>query len=62
VLRAKPLHGAAIVQHIPQLSREELHVEKGSLYPILQKLLPKGWVRGGRLKCRKVFVGGEEVS
>ena len=45
MLRAKPLHGAAIVQHVPQLSREELHVEKGSLYPALQKVLRKGWVK-----------------
>ena len=27
------------------LSREELSVEEGSLYPALQKLLLKGWVK-----------------
>lgn len=45
VLRAEPLHGYAIAQRIHQLSREELQVEEGSLYPALQKLLVKGWVK-----------------
>ena len=45
VLRAGPLHGYAIAQRIHQLSREELQVEEGSLYPALQKLLVKGWVK-----------------
>ena len=46
VLRAEPLHGYAIAQRIHQLSLEELQVEEGSLYPALQKLLIKGWVKG----------------
>jgi PadR family transcriptional regulator PadR len=45
VLRAEPLHGYAIAQRIHQLSREELQVEEGSLYPALQKLLVNGWVK-----------------
>ena len=45
VLRTQPLHGYAIAQRIHQLSREELTVEEGSLYPALQKLLVKGWVK-----------------
>jgi transcriptional regulator len=44
VLAAEPLHGYAIAQRIHTLSREELSVEEGSLYPALQKLLLKGWV------------------
>ena len=44
VLSAAPLHGYAIAQRIHALSREELSVEEGSLYPALQKLLLKGWV------------------
>jgi PadR family transcriptional regulator PadR len=44
VLARQPLHGYAIAQRIHQLSREELSVE-GSLYPALQKLLIKGWVK-----------------
>src|SRR5262245_42864606 len=45
VLTNQPLHGYAIAQRIHQLSSEELSVEEGSLYPALQKLLLKGWVK-----------------
>jgi transcriptional regulator len=45
VIASEPLHGYAIAQRIRQLSNEELSVEEGSLYPALQKLLLKGWVR-----------------
>jgi len=45
VLRAEPLHGYAIAQRIHQLSSDALQVEEGSLYPALQKLLLKGWVK-----------------
>ena len=45
VLASGPLHGYAIAQRIHQLSRSELSVEEGSLYPALQKLLVKGWVK-----------------
>jgi transcriptional regulator len=45
VVAAQPLHGYAIAQRIHQLSAEELRVEEGSLYPALQKLLIKGWVK-----------------
>ena len=45
VLASQPLHGYAIAQRISQLSESELSVEEGSLYPALQKLLLKGWVK-----------------
>lgn len=45
VLQAGPLHGYAIAQHIHHLSREVLQVEEGSLYPALQRMLLKGWVK-----------------
>jgi transcriptional regulator len=45
VLTRQPLHGYAIAQRIHQLSADELRVEEGSLYPALQKLLIKGWVK-----------------
>jgi DNA-binding PadR family transcriptional regulator len=45
VLKTQPLHGYAIAQRIRLLSAEELSVEEGSLYPALQKLLLKGWVK-----------------
>jgi transcriptional regulator len=44
VLRSGALHGYAIAQRIHVLSSEVLHVEEGSLYPALQKILFKGWV------------------
>ena len=47
VLSQRPLHGYAIARQIHQLSAHELAVEEGSLYPALQKLLLKGWVRAG---------------
>jgi transcriptional regulator len=45
VLQSGPLHGYAIGQRISQLSSDVLRVEEGSLYPALQKMLLKGWVR-----------------
>src|SRR5436189_4566621 len=40
-----PMHGYGIAQHIQQISDEVLQVEEGSLYPALQRLLVKGWVK-----------------
>jgi transcriptional regulator len=45
VLKTQPLHGYAIAHRIHLLSADELRVEEGSLYPALQKLLIKGWVK-----------------
>jgi transcriptional regulator len=45
VLATQPLHGYAIAQRIAILSSGRLSVEEGSLYPALQKLLLKGWVK-----------------
>jgi len=44
-LTRKELHGYGIAQHIQQISDEVLQVEEGSLYPALQRLLVKGWVK-----------------
>jgi transcriptional regulator len=46
VLDTGPMHGYAIAQRIRQLSSNVLQVEEGSLYPALQKMLLKGWVKG----------------
>lgn len=43
-LRREPLHGYSIAQRIQQNSDDLLHVEEGSLYPALQRLLIEGWV------------------
>src|SRR5678815_4351256 len=45
VLATEPLHGYAIARRIAQSSGDELSVEEGSLYPALQRLLLKGWVK-----------------
>jgi transcriptional regulator len=39
------LHGYGIAQHIKRLSREVLEIEEGSLYPALQRMQVKGWVK-----------------
>jgi transcriptional regulator len=39
------LHGYEIAEHIQASSDDVLQVEEGSLYPALQRMLIKGWVR-----------------
>ena len=41
----KRMHGYAITMHVQRVSGDLLRVEEGSLYPALQKLLLKGWVK-----------------
>jgi transcriptional regulator len=38
-------HGYAIAQRLRELSDDVLHVGESSLYPALQRLLLKGWVK-----------------
>lgn len=48
VLRALvsgPLHGYAIARRIETASGGSLHIEEGSLYPALNRMLVKGWLR-----------------
>ena len=40
-----PMHGWGIGQRVDQLSNDVFHVHQGSLYPALQRMLRKGWVR-----------------
>lgn len=44
-LKAQPLHGYALVQHIKRASNDLLQIEEGSLYPALQRLLKAGCVK-----------------
>ena len=44
-VRRAPLHGYAIAQAIKQLSDDVLTIEEGSLYPALQRLWLKGWLK-----------------
>src|SRR5215813_14133574 len=41
----EPMHGYGIALYIKQISRDVLQVEEGSLYPALQRLALKGWVK-----------------
>lgn len=43
--RRGELHGYEIAKSIEQNSEEVLQVEEGSLYPALQRMLIKGWVK-----------------
>ena len=43
--RSGELHGYEIANWIEQVSGEVLEVEEGSLYPALQRMLIKGWVK-----------------
>jgi PadR family transcriptional regulator PadR len=43
--RSGEMHGYEIAKSIQQISRDVLQVEEGSLYPALQRMLIKGWVR-----------------
>ena len=48
VLRALsrgPLHGYAIARRIKDTSARALEVEDGSLYPALNRMLVKGWLK-----------------
>jgi transcriptional regulator len=44
-LSLTPMHGWGIAQRIDQLSGEVFRVQQGSLYPALQRMLRRGWVR-----------------
>jgi PadR family transcriptional regulator, regulatory protein PadR len=39
------MHGYGIARHIQETTDDVLQVEEGSLYPALQRLLLKGWVK-----------------
>ena len=43
---ALPMHGYGIAMYLKQISQDVLKVEEGSLYPALQRLAIKGWVKG----------------
>ncbi|HZO51102.1 MAG TPA: PadR family transcriptional regulator [Bryobacteraceae bacterium] len=43
--RLGPMHGYGIALNIQQTTEEVLQVEEGTLYPALQRMLIKGWVK-----------------
>jgi PadR family transcriptional regulator len=42
---AEPMHGYGIYLYLKQISQDVIQVEEGSLYPALQRLALKGWVK-----------------
>src|SRR3954464_4623876 len=44
-LSMSPMHGYGIAQHIKRLSNDVLQVDEGSLYPALQRLRQRGWLK-----------------
>ena len=45
ILSTGPAHGYAIAKRIKESSKGALIIEDGSLYPALNRMLVKGWVR-----------------
>ncbi|HEY9384248.1 MAG TPA: PadR family transcriptional regulator [Gemmatimonadales bacterium] len=44
-LSAQAMHGYGIAQHLQRLSQDVIRVEEGSLYPALQRMRQKGWIK-----------------
>src|SRR3954471_19312982 len=44
-LDAQSMHGYGIAQHLQRLSEDVIQVEEGSLYPALQRMRQKGWIK-----------------
>ena len=44
-LRHGPLHGYAIARRIKDWSKGDLQIEDGSMYPALNRMLVKGWLK-----------------
>jgi transcriptional regulator len=44
-LAVQSMHGYGIAQHILRLSGDVIQVEEGSLYPALQRMRQKGWIK-----------------
>ena len=44
-LSLEPMHGWGVGHRLDQLSGEVFRVPQGSLYPALQRMLRKGWIR-----------------
>jgi PadR family transcriptional regulator len=44
-LALERMHGYGVAQHLKRVSDDVLHVGESSLYPALQRLLLRGWVK-----------------
>lgn len=45
ILSAGPLHGYGIALHLKEFSNDVLQVDEGSLYPALQRMRQRGWLK-----------------
>jgi transcriptional regulator len=45
VLTVEPMHGWGVAQRLEQMSGDVFSVNQGSLYPALQRMKRKGWIR-----------------
>ena len=44
-LSVQPMHGYGIAQYLQATSRDVIRVQEGSLYPALQRMRQKGWIK-----------------
>ena len=44
-LSLQPMHGYGIARHLAHTSDDVIRIEEGSLYPALQRMRQKGWIR-----------------
>src|SRR5256885_13148681 len=45
LLSADPMHGWGLSLRLREISRDVFDVNQGSLYPALQRMLRRGWIR-----------------
>src|SRR5882724_7272972 len=45
ILSSGPRHGYAIAKRVRETSRDGITIEDGSLYPALNRMIIKGWVK-----------------
>lgn len=45
MLALEPMHGWGMSQRIQQMSREVILVSQGTLYPALQRMKRRGWIK-----------------
>ena len=46
-LEREPMHGWGIAERIQLLSRDVFHLQTGTVYPALHRLLRRGWIVAG---------------
>ena len=44
-LSTQPMHGYGIAQYLQSASKDVIRVQEGSLYPALQRMRQKGWIK-----------------